>query len=95
MGRAFLNEGSIPIVIRLVRTFRANIAGLILAEPGAPDADLGKVQARNAPVELLRQRIDLLPCRLVVGEQLDLPRLLVGQRRRDHEGRMARRVAES
>src|SRR6478672_11496854 len=52
-----VTSGSVAIVIRLVRTFllHADIVGLILAELGELDADLGEMQARDLLVERLRQ----------------------------------------
>src|ERR1051326_211183 len=66
---------SVPVMIALVRTFRldADIVGLVLAQLGQLDADLGEVQAGDLLVQRLRQHVDLLVVLavLVVGEQLD------------------------
>src|SRR3954454_13598796 len=89
---------SIPVMIRLERAFRldADIVGLVLAQFGQLDADLGEVEPGHLFVQRLRQHVDflLVLAVLVVGPELDLRQRLVGERRRHHEGRMAHRVAE-
>src|SRR5581483_191073 len=73
---------SIPVMIRLERAFHldADIVGLVLAQFGQLDADLGEMQPRHLLVQRLRQHIDflLVLAVLVVGEQFDLRQRLVG-----------------
>src|SRR5258708_18497750 len=56
------NERSIPIMIRLERTFllHADIVRLVLAQFGQLDADLGEMQADDALTPRLRQPLDFL-----------------------------------
>src|SRR5436309_7255772 len=69
-------RGSIAIVIRLVRTFLlyADVVGLVLAQLGELDADLGQMQPGHLLVQRLRQHVDflLVLAILVVGEEFDL-----------------------
>src|SRR5262245_25190613 len=53
---------SVAIMIRLERAFRldADIVGLVLAQLGELDADLGEMQPRHLLVQRLRQHVDLL-----------------------------------
>src|SRR5882757_9565844 len=66
---------SIPVMIALERAFRldADIVGLVLAQFGQLDADLGEMQPGHLLVQRLRQYVDflLVLAVLVVGPEFD------------------------
>src|SRR5581483_2649898 len=74
---------SIPIMLGLVGAAdrHADVVGLVLAQFGQLDAELGEMQPRDLFVERLRQHIDLFLVLARIGEELDLRQRLVGERR--------------
>src|ERR1051326_4123837 len=89
-------QNSIPVVLRLVRSFdwNAEIRGLILRELGELHADFLEVESGDFLVEMLRQTIDADGIRLAISPEIEVSERLVGEAVRHHERRMSRRAAE-
>ncbi len=81
---------------RLVRAVGGDVQvrGLLGAERGQLDVELGKVRAGNLLVELLREHVDAELELAGVGPESDLGEHLVGERAGHDEGRVASGTAK-
>src|SRR3990172_5339664 len=87
---------SVPVMIRLVGAGlrHADVARLLVGQPGEHRAELGELQPRHFFVELLGQDVHADRVLRGVVEELDLRQHLVGEGGAHHVARMSGRAAE-